>query len=94
MKIKIQKPYSTSKRYNQSYPIVSFVYYLKCRWSTSDKPYTTKKSMFDPHMTQGGKMKIPNPYCTTSTVSANHVPSYPRISIVLKNVDAFQFYLL
>ena len=43
----------------------------------------------DPHMTQWGKMKIPNPYCTTSTVSASHVPSYPRISIVLKNVDAF-----
>ena len=37
-----------------------------------------KTSLFDPHMTPGGKMKIPNPYCT----SARHAYSYPRVPIV------------
>ena len=35
-------------------------------------------SLFDPHMTPGGKMKIPNPYCT----SARDAQSYPSVSIV------------
>ena len=37
-----------------------------------------KTSLFDPHMTQGGKIKIPNPYCT----SARLAQSYPRVLII------------
>ena len=48
MKIKIQKPYCTSTRHTLSYPRVSFVYYLKFRWSLSDKPYTTENVIFPP----------------------------------------------
>ena len=43
MKIKILKPYCTSTRHSQLlYTIVSFVYSLKCRWSSSDEPYMTE----------------------------------------------------
>ena len=48
MKIKIQKPYCTSTRHILSYPRVSFVYYLKFRWSSSDKPYTSENVIFPP----------------------------------------------
>ena len=78
MKIEIQKPYCTSTRHTQSYPRVSFDYFMKCRWISSDKPFMTKQSFIDPHMTPGDKMKIPNPYCK----SARHVQSYPRVSFV------------
>ena len=79
IKLKIQKPYCTSERHTLSYPRVSFAYYfMKFRWSFSGKPYTIEKVIFPPHMTQGSKMKIPNPYCT----STRHAQSYPRVSIV------------
>ena len=78
MKIIIQKPYCTSTGHFLSYPRVSFVCILKCRWSSSNKPYMTEKVIFDPHMIPRGKMKIPKPYCT----STRHSQSYPSVSFV------------
>ena len=75
IKIKIQKRYCTSTRHTQSYPRVSLVYYLKCKWSWSDKPYMTEnvivRPSFDPW-----RQNIQNPYCT----SAGHAKSYHRVS--------------
>ena len=48
MKIKIQKPYCISTRYIHSYPLASFVYYLKCRWSSSEKSYMTENVIVRP----------------------------------------------
>ena len=46
--IKTFKNNCISTRYTQSYPIVSFVYYLKCRWSSSYKPYKTENGIVRP----------------------------------------------
>ena len=48
MKIGIQRPYCTSTRHTLSCPRVSFVYYFKFRWNSSDKPYTTKNVISPP----------------------------------------------
>ena len=82
-KMKILKPYCTSTRHAQWDPRVSFVYYLKYFvWNLDGVQVRSlirqKTSFFHPHMTPGGKMKIPNPYCT----STRHVQSYPRVLII------------
>ena len=46
MKKIIQKPYFSSTRQTQSYARLSFVCFLKCIWSSSDKPYMTEKGHF------------------------------------------------
>ena len=43
---------------------------------------------FDPDLTPRDKMKIPEPYCTSST---RHTQSYPRVSFVISmNCTEFQ----
>ena len=73
---KNSKAYCTYTRHTQSY----LEYSLSTIWYVDGVEVTSliwqNTSLFNPHMTQGGKMKIPNPYCT----SATH--SYPRVSIV------------
>ena len=58
MEIKIQKHYWKSTRYTPSYPIESVVCYLKCRWSSSDKPYMTKRHCSTLILPQGTKYKF------------------------------------
>ena len=57
-------------------------YHLSTIWNLDGVQVTNlirqKTSFFHPHMTPGGKIKIPNPYCT----STRHDQSYPRVSIV------------
>ena len=48
MKIKIQKLVCTSTRHTLSYTRVSFLYYLKFRWRSSDKPYTKENIIYPP----------------------------------------------
>ena len=74
--MKIPNPYCTSIRHSQSYPILSFVYSMKCRHSSSDNNFT-KTSCFDLWLTPGAKVKILKPYCA----SARHAQSDPRIRI-------------
>ena len=78
VKIKIQKAFCTSTRHTPSYLRASFVYYLKCRWSSSDKPFMIEKVIVQSSYDFRGKMKMPNPYCK----SARHAHSYPGVSIV------------
>ena len=54
MKIKFQKPYCTSTRHTQSYPRVSIDYYMKCRWSSSDKPFKTEIWIYRPSFNPRG----------------------------------------
>ena len=80
MKIKIQKPYCTSTRHTLSYILE---YHLSTIILNLDGVQVTslirqKTSFFHPHMTPGGKMKIPNPYFT----SLRHAQSYLRVSII------------
>ena len=55
MKIKNQKPYCTSTKHTQSYPRVSFVYYLTFKWSSSDKPCMTEDIIVRPSCDPKGK---------------------------------------
>ena len=55
MDIHIQKAYCKSTRHTEWELTVLFVYYLKCRWSSSHK----NTSLFDPHMTPGGQNEKP-----------------------------------
>ena len=38
----------------------SFVYYLNCRWSSSDKPYMTENVILRPSYEPRGQKQIPN----------------------------------
>ena len=53
---------------------------MKCKCGSSVKPYMAEHVIIRPHMTPGGKMKIPYPYCT----SARHAKSYFRLSDVVQ----------
>ena len=52
---KNSKAYCTSTRHTQSYLRTSFVYYLKCRWSSSDKSYMTENVIVRPWYDPRGK---------------------------------------
>ena len=66
----------------QDIPYHILEYYLSTIWNLNWVQVTSliwqKTSLFSPRMTPAGKMKIPNPYCT----SKRHAQSYPRVSIV------------
>ena len=75
IKIKIQNLIA----YLQDIPnhIVSFAFHLKCRWSSSYKPYKTENVIVRPsYDPRGQKCKF---RCGTS---ARHAQSYPSVSIV------------
>ena len=90
MKIKFQKPHCTSTRHTQSYPRVSIDYYMKCRWSSSDKPFKTEIWKYRPSFNPRGHNENSESllhFCKIIYMS-NHILEY--LLSTPENVDAVQ----
>ena len=75
IKIKMQKTIYKSTRHTQSYLRASFVYYLKCRWSSGDKHYMIENVIVRPSYDPRGQNEKSKYYCTFARQSI-HILEY------------------